>query len=191
MAPAVFGAARRDGPDVAGGRRMTGPATFITAVSAPHALGYAHRRARVFMFWWMGMVFAIPGAVQAAVLAATGQNPEDGLVLAGLGLGISVVGWLAAIGSRFTRAAPRPAEDVARTELYIRTGPGVAISSVTGMLVIVVVIMVAAPQGTSPEIMPVLAALAVFPMPIAAALLYSGHLHRHRERLYATWLARR
>ena len=66
-----------------------------------------------------------------------------------------------------------------------------AISSVTGMLVIVVVIMVAAPQGTSPEIMPVLAALAVFPMPIAAALLYSGHLHRHRDRLYANWLARR
>lgn len=43
----------------------------------------------------------------------------------------------------------------------------------------------------SPEILPVLAALAVFPMPIAAALLYSGHLHRNRERLYATWLARR
>lgn len=191
MAPEVLGAGQRDGPDVAGRRGVTGPAPFGTAVSAPHALGYAHRRARVFMFWWMGIVFAIPGAVQSAVLAATGQNPEDGLVLAGLGMGISGVGWLAAIGPRFTSAAPRPAEDVARTEQYIRTGPGVAISSVTGMLVIVLVIMVAAPRGTSPELLPVLAALAVFPMPISAALLYSGHLHRNRERLYANWLGRR
>lgn len=103
----------------------------------------------------------------------------------------NVTAWLVAIGPRFTRAAPHPAVDVARTEQYIRTGPGVAISSVTGMLVIVLVIMVAAPRGTSPELLPVLAALAVFPMPIAAALLYSGHLHRNRNHLYATWLARR
>lgn len=137
------------------------------------------------------MVFAIPGAVQAAVLAATGQNPEDGLVLAGLGLGISGVGWLAATGPRFTSAAPQPAEDAARTEQYIRIGPGVAIGSVTGMLVIVLVIMVAAPRGTSPELLPVLAALAVFPLPIAAALLYSRHLHRNRDRLYSAWLERR
>jgi hypothetical protein len=67
----------------------------------------------------------------------------------------------------------------------------VAIGSVTGMLVIVLVIMVAAPRGTSPELLPVLAALAVFPLPIAAALLYSRHLHRNRDRLYSAWLERR
>ena len=46
------------------------------------ALGHAHRRNRVFLFWWMGMVFAIPGAVQAAVLAAMGLSAENGLMLA-------------------------------------------------------------------------------------------------------------
>lgn len=66
-----------------------------------------------------------------------------------------------------------------------------AISSLTGMLVIVLVLMVTAPRRTSPELLPVLAALAVYPMPIAAALLYSGHLHRDRDHLYANWLVRR
>ena len=172
-------------------RNVTAAAEAGAAGYTRLALGYAHRRARVFLFWWMGMTFAIPGAAQAAVLGATGQNPEAGLVLAGLGLGISGAGWLSAIGPRFTRSDPKPADDLARTELYIRTGPGVAISSVTGMLVIVLVLMVTAPRGTSPELLPVLAALAVYPMPIAAALLYSGHLHRNRDRLYAGWLARR
>lgn len=31
------------------------------------ALGCAHRRARFFWFWWMGIVFAIPGAAQTLV----------------------------------------------------------------------------------------------------------------------------
>lgn len=170
---------------------MTGPATSGTAVSAPHALGYAHRRARVFMFWWMGMVFAIPGAAYAAGLAATGQSPGAGLALACLGLGLSGVGWLAAIGPRFTRADPKPADDLARTEQNIRINPGVAIGSVAIMLLIVVALLLGTPKGTSPEALPVLAALAVFPMPIAAALLYSTHLHRNRDRLYADWLGRR
>jgi len=170
---------------------MTGPAPSGTAVSAPHALGYAHRRARVFMFWWMGILFAIPGAAYAAALAATGQSPGDGLALAGLGLGLSGVGWLAAIRPRFTRTDPKPADDLARTEQDIRINPGVAIGLAAVMLLIVVALMVATPRGTSPEALPVLAVLAAFPMPIAAALLYSTHLHRYRERLYATWLARR
>ncbi len=170
---------------------MTGPAPSPTAVSAPHALGYAHRRARVFMFWWMGLVFAIPGAAYAVALAATGQSPEDGLALTGLGLGLSGVGWLAAIGPRFTRTDPKPADDLARTEQNIRINPGVAIGLVAVMLLIVIALMLATPRGTSPEALPVLAALAAFPLPVAAALLYSRHLHVNRERLYAAWLARR
>jgi hypothetical protein len=155
------------------------------------ALGYAHRRARVFWFWWIGMVFALPGAAQAAVLAATGQNPENGLVLAGLGLGISGVGWVSAIGPRFTRTDPRPADDVNRAEQYIRIVPGTAIGMVAAMLVIVVVLMVATPRGTSPDVLPILAFLAAFPVPIAAGMLYSRQLHRERERLYTSWLERR
>lgn len=155
------------------------------------ALGYAHRRARVFMFWWMGMVFAIPGVAYAAALAATGQSPENGLALAGMGLGLSGVGWLAAIGPRFARADPKPAHDLARTEQNIRINPGVAIGLGVAMLLIVVALMVGTPKGMSPEALPVLALLAVFPVPIAAALLYSTHLHRNRDRLYADWLGRR
>ncbi|WP_457963067.1 hypothetical protein M1E17_16495 [Arthrobacter sp. D1-29] len=155
------------------------------------ALGHAHRRARVFWFWWMGMIFAIPGVAQAATLAATDQSPEDGLVLTGLGLLISAVGWLAAIAPRFTRAAPSPAGDVARTARYVRLAPGVFISVVAAMLVIVVIFMAVTPRGTSPEVLPIMAFLAAFPLPIGAGMLYSRHLHLNRDRLYAQWLGRR
>lgn len=172
-------------------RNVTASAEASAAGSTQVVLGYAHRRARVFMFWWTGMMFAIPGAAYAAALAATGQSPGDGLALAGLGLGLSGVGWLAAIGPRFTRSDPKPADDLARTEQNIRINPGVAIGLVAVMLLMVIVLMVATPRGTSPEALPVLAALGAFPIPIAAALLYSTHLHRDREGLYAKWLVRR
>ena len=156
------------------------------------ALGHAHRRNRVFLFWWMGMVFAIPGAVHAAVSAATGQSAETGLILAGLGLVISGAGWLLAIGPRFTSKPPRPATDFARTNQKIRIAPGVAAGAPMAMLAIVVALATLTPQGTSPEAVPILSVLAVFPVPISAALLYSRlHLLARREELYARWLARR
>lgn len=162
-----------------------------TANFPQRALGYAHRRARVFWFWWMGMIFGLPGLAQAAVLAATGQSPENGLVLAGLGLAISGAGWLMAIGPRFTRTDPRPADDVNRAEQYVRIAPGSAIGMIAVMVAIVVAIMIATPRGTAPDVLPILALLVVFPVPVAAGLLYSAHLHRHRERFFAGWLERR
>jgi hypothetical protein len=155
------------------------------------ALGYAHRRARVFWFWWMGMIFALPGAAQAAVLAATGQNPENGLILVALGLAWSGIGWLAAARPRFTRRDPRPAHDVNRTEQYIRIVPNSAIAMVVIMLAFVAALSFLTPKGLSPEALPVLAFLAAFPVPIAAGMLYSRQLHRERERLYTSWLERR
>ena len=60
------------------------------------------------------------------------------------------------------------------------------------MLAIVVALATLTPQGTSPEAVPILSVLAVFPVPISAALLYSRlHLLARREELYARWLARR
>jgi hypothetical protein len=156
-----------------------------------HALGYSHRRARVFWFWWMGMVFAVPGAVQAIVLAGTGQNPGNGLVLAFLGVAISGAGWLMAIGPRFTRSAPHPAYDVNRAEQYIRLVPGTVIGMVAAVLALVAAILVAAPRGTSPDVLPILALLVAFPLSAGAGMLYSRHLHRHRDRLYTAWLRRR
>jgi hypothetical protein len=155
------------------------------------ALGYAHRRARVFWFWWMGMVFAVPGLAQAAVLAATGQNPENGLILVAIGLALSGIGWLAAARSRFTRRDPRPADDVNRTEQYIRIVPNSAIAMVVIMLAFVAALSFLAPKGLSPEALPVSAFLAAFPLPVAAGMLYSRQLHRERERLYTSWLERR
>ncbi|MDQ1059553.1 hypothetical protein QFZ23_003454 [Arthrobacter globiformis] len=170
---------------------MMDTVTPSTADSRKYALGYAHRCARVFWFWWMGMVFALPGVAQAGALAATGQNPENGLILTCLGLVISGVGWLIAIGPRFTRSSPRPAEDVARAEQYVRIVPGVAIASVVAMFLIVGALMFATPRGTSPAVLPILAFLASFPLPVAAGMLYSRYLHRDRDRLYTAWLARR
>jgi predicted permease len=159
------------------------------SLDAPEfALGYAHRRARVFWFWWMGIIFAVPGVAQAAALAATGQDPENGLILVAFGLATSGIGWLLAVGPRFTRKPPRPADDVARTEQYIRVVPSSAVTMVVIMLVVVAALSFLTPKGTSPEALPISAVLAVFPLPIAAGMLYSRHLHRNRDRLYTAWL---
>lgn len=152
------------------------------------ALGHAHRRARVFWSWWMGIVFALPGAAQALAESATGQSPENGIVLMGLGLFISGVGWLATVSPRFTRKPPQPASDFARTEQSIRIAPGIAIGSAAVMLAIVVAFMALMPRGTSPEVLPVLAMLAAWPLAIGAGLLYSRRLHSQREHLFRQWL---
>lgn len=169
---------------------MTGPAEAPALDSPEHALGYAHRRARVFLSWWMGIVFALPGAAQALAQSATGQSPETGLVLMGLGLFISGVGWLATIAPRFTHKPPRPASDFARTEQSIRIAPGIAIGSTAVVLALVVAFMTLMPRGMSPEVLPVLAMLAAWPLAIGAGLLYSRRLHAQRERMYKQWLDR-
>ena len=188
MAPGFHGA--ETGQETAGRDAMTGPAEAPTRGSPELALGYAHRRARVFFFWWMGIVFVLPGAAQALAQSATGQSPEDGLILVGLGLFMSGVGWLATIAPRFTRKPPRPATDFARTEQSIRFAPGVAFGSTAMMLAIVVACMVLLPRGMSPEVLPLLAFLAAWPLAVGAGLLYSRHLHAQRERLFKQWLAR-
>ena len=156
------------------------------------ALGHAHRRNRVFCFWWIGMVFAIPGLAYAMAAAATGQSPETGLMTAALGLVLSGVGWLLTIGPRFTRKPPRPATDFARTDREIRIAPELPPEPRLRCWRFVVALVTLTPKGTSPEVLPILSALAVFPVPISAALLYSRrHLLARREELYARWLARR
>ncbi|MBT2537168.1 hypothetical protein [Arthrobacter sp. ISL-69] len=169
----------------------TGTVSRATALFSELALGHAHRRNRVFLFWWMGMVFAIPGLAYAMAEAATGQSPETGLLTAALGLVLSGVGWLAGIGPRFTRRPPRPATDFARTDQEIRIAPGVAAAVPIVMLAVVVPLVTLTSNGTSPEALPILWLLAAFPVPISAALLYSRrHLLARRDELYARWLAR-
>ena len=55
---------------------------------------------------------------------------------------------------------------------------------------IVVAFMPFMPRGMSPEVLPVLALLAAWPLAVGAGLLYSRHLHAQRERLFKQWLAR-
>jgi hypothetical protein len=86
---------------------------------------------------------------------------------------------------------PRPADDVDRTEQYIRIVPNSAIAMVVVMLAFVAALSFLAPEGLSPEALPVSAFLAAFPLPVAAGMLYSRHLHRERERLYTNWPERR
>lgn len=155
------------------------------------ALGHAHRRVRVFLFWWLGIIIAFPGAVYSAVQVATGQDPETGLGITVVGLVVSAVGWLAGLGMRYTKKMPRPASDVSRVEREIRVAKGAAITIPVLMLVIVIALMTLAPNGTSPGVLPVLGFLAAFPFPIAGALLYSRlHLLARREELFGQWLAR-
>ncbi len=110
------------------------------------------------------MVFAIPGLAYAMAAAATGQSPETGLLTAALGLVLSgrrLVGWPLARGSR--AKPPRPATDFARTDQEIRIAPGVAAAVPITMLAIVVALVTLTPKGTSPEVLPILSALAALP----------------------------
>jgi hypothetical protein len=55
-------------------------------------------------------------------------------------------------------------------EQYIRIVPGTVIGMVAAMLVLISVLMVATPRGTSPDVLPILALLVAFPMSAGAGM---------------------
>ena len=69
--------------------------------------------------------------------------------------------------------------------------PGTVIGMVAAVLALVAAILVAAPRGTSLDVLPILALLVAFPVSAGTGMLYSRHLHQHRDHLYAAWLRRR
>lgn len=156
-----------------------------------YALGHAQRCAWIFGAWWYGTILAVSGTAYAVTSTMTGHNPETGIIMAILGLAVAGLGWLASAPKRFTRTLPKPAMDVNRAEQGIRITPGIVIVSNTVMIVILVTLAFATPRGTAPDVVPILAMLAVFAPMVGVVQMRTRTMLVERNARYVQWLARR
>ena len=168
---------------------MTGTDTVLVPDGA--AFGYAQRRSWVFSAWWYPAVLGASGMAQAGLAVALGASAETGIVLAILGAACSALGWAVTARPRFTTKPPRPASHVPRVEQGIRVTPimirTILIVSVLGVAALVLF----TPKGGSPETLPLLGMLMVWPLGLAAGLAYTRSLMVNCAELYARWLERR
>ena len=153
-----------------------------------YALAYAQRRSWVMWSWLYGAILAAAGGVHALVSAATGEDPETGAVMAGLGLALAAVGWLVSAPKRFSRKLPKPAPGVLRAEQAIRTNKGAVVVSNIFMPAAVLAAAFGTPRGLAPDVVPVLAMLLVWAPLIGVGLLRTTRLLRERRPRYDRWL---
>lgn len=168
---------------------MTGPAMGV--VPDGTALGFAQRRSLVFSAWWYPAVLGISGVVQAGLALALGQSGETGNVLAVLGAVGAAAGWALTAWPRFTRKPPRPASDIPRVEQGIRITPGMIRTILIASALGVGALVLFTPMGGSPESLPLLGMLVIWPLGLAAGLAYTRRLMMNSAGLYARWLERR
>lgn len=168
---------------------MTGPAMGV--VPDGTALGFAQRRSLVFSAWWYPAVLGISGVVQAGLALALGQSGETGIVLAVLGAVGAAAGWALTAWPRFTRKPPRPASDIPRVEQGIRITPGMIRTILIASALGVGALVLFTPMGGSPESLPLLGMLVIWPLGLAAGLAYTRRLMMNSAGLYARWLERR
>ena len=168
---------------------MTGPALGVLPDGT--ALGFAQRKSLVFSAWWYPAVLGFSGVVQAGLAVALGQSAETGVVLSILGAAFSAVGWALTAWPRFTRKPPKPASDIPRVQQGIRITPGMIRTILIATAVGVGALMLFTPQGGSPEMLPLLGMLVIWPLGLAAGLAYTRRLMMNSAELYAQWLKRR
>lgn len=153
-----------------------------------YALAYAQRRVWVFGSWWYGIILATSGAVHAFASVVMGSDPETGVIMALLGLGIAGVGWAVSAPIRFSRKQPKPAMDVNRAEQSIRINRGVVIGSNVLMAVAIAVLAWIMKPDAAAEGVPVLALLAVWAPMTGVLGLRARRLLIERQPRYLTWL---
>lgn len=168
---------------------MTGPGTGV--VSREEAFGFAQRRSLIFSAWWYPAVLAASGAVHASLAQALAQSAETGVVMAILGVVGSAVGWAFTAWPRFTRKPPKPASDIPRVEQGIRTTPIMVLTILIASALCVGALVLFTPRGGSPESLPLLGMLVIWPLGLAAGLAYTRRLMIESPTLYARWLERR
>lgn len=155
-----------------------------------HAFGYAQRRSWVFYAWWYPAVLGFAGAVHAGLSLVAGMSPETGVVLLILGTVLAAVGWAVTAKPRFTAKQPKPASDIPRVEQRIRITPLIIRTVLGGTAVIVLLLVLLTPKGTSPEALPLLGLLIAYSSGVAAGLTYIGWLMVNSGELYDRWLQR-
>ncbi|MET4144062.1 hypothetical protein [Arthrobacter sp. UYCo732] len=153
-----------------------------------YALAYAHRRTWVMASWGYGALLAASGAAYVLTSALTGNDPEIGVVMFILGAAIAALGWLASAPQRFTRKIPKPAMDVARAEQAIRINKGVVIVSNVVMALLILGAAFGTPRGLAPDVLPILASLAVFAPLLGVIIHRTTRLLKERGARYDRWL---
>lgn len=156
--------------------------------TSAYALGHAHRRARIFQSWMYGMILALPGAAYAVVALIVGESPETGVIMGALGLGLSGVGWLATVRSRFSRKCPRQASDFPRADQAVRIGPMIAITGAVATWAACLALALLTPRGMAPDVVPILAMMAGFPVGFGLMVMGTRPLIRDRDQLFQRWL---
>ena len=155
------------------------------------AVGYYRRRGWQVVFTLPGLAIAGAGATWALVSAALQENIESGLIMTGLGLAMAAIGWLATAPTRFTRKPPTP---IRWTEEMDKAAWGwpLALGIVTALVIAGgAALVLFAPLGREPGRIALVASLAAYPASIWGGLSYISYLRRHRNDLYARWLAKR
>ena len=144
-----------------------------------------------FSAWWYPAALAASGAVQAGLALVLGQSPETGIVLAVLGAVLAALGWAVTAWPRFTRKPPKPAAGIPRVEQGIRITPLIIRTILVLSAVAVAALVLFTPKGGSPEMLPLLGMLVIWPLGFAAGLAYTRRLMLDSAGLYARWRERR
>lgn len=164
------------------------PTTRLEPTADNYALAHAQRRTWVMASWMYGAIIAASGAAYVLASAVAGHDPETGMGMAILGAAMAAVGWLASAPKRFTRKIPKPAMDVARAEQAIRINKGVVVVSNIVMAGGILAAAVFAPRGTAPDVVPILAALAVWAPLLGFLILRTTRFLIERGPRYELWL---
>ena len=136
-------------------------------------------------------MLAVSGAVYAGLAAALGQSAELGTVMAILGAVFAALAWAFTAWPRFTRKRPKPASDIPRVEQGIRITPIVIRTILIVSLLGLGALVLFTPQGGSPEMLPLLGMLVIWPLGYAAGLAHTRRLMMDSAGLYTRWLERR
>lgn len=108
-----------------------------------------------------------------------------------LGVVGSTLGWALTAWPRFGRKPPKPASDIPRVEQGLRNTPGMIRSVLIVSALGVAALVLFTSQGGSPETLPVLGMLVIWPLGLAAGLAHTRRLMLDSAGLYARWLERR
>lgn len=114
------------------------------------------------------------------------ETGGDELVWVGVRRGWSLTAW-----PRFTRNPPAPASDIPRVKQGIRSTAGMIRTILIVSALGVAALVLFTPNGGSPETLPMLGMLVIWPLGLAAGLTYTQRLMMNSAELYARWLEHR
>ena len=173
---------------------MTGPAGAALKDDGDfeqRAVGFGQRRVVLVAGLLGGLCIAGAGIGWAAGSAAVGRSMESGIMMAGAGLVLTGLGWLATAWLRFTRKPPKPLPRGERAAAGTRSSINGGWAVLGVILAGCAAIVLFAPRGREPEVLALLPMVAAIPAVVLLGLFRIQSIMRRRDELYGRWLARR